>query len=93
MNFPEFATRDVHTNYIDCARFWGEEFVLSKSTENSVVFWKPGSLEEDIESLTKSNKNVSIIHTMYLKECDIWYVRFAFDFSQKVYCQFLIRNL
>lgn len=87
VNFPEFSTRDVHTNYIDYARWFGD-LIFSKSCQNCIVMWKPGSLNDKIDSITRANKNVSILHTFHAKECDIWYVRFCLDFSQKVRQQF-----
>ena len=41
-------------------------------------------LHEKLNTITRSNKNVSILHKFPLKECDIWYVRFSMDANQKV---------
>ena len=55
-----------------------------KSCENEVVCWKPGLLYEDLDKINRSNKNVTIMQKLSIKECDLWYVRFGLDFSQQV---------
>ena len=38
--YPHFVTSAVHTNFVDCVRFWGD-LILSKASggENKIVLW------------------------------------------------------
>jgi len=82
VHYPEFTTRDVHRNYVDCC-VWLGDLVLSKSCDNQVVCWKP---KESIDKImqTRNNGDIGVftLHKFDITLCDIWFMRFAVDYNQ-----------
>jgi hypothetical protein len=46
--------------------------------------WKPGLIEESLDSITRMSRNATIIHKFNMKDGDVWYVRFCLDSTQQV---------
>lgn len=80
IHFPDFTTRSIHRNYVDSVKWFGDTF-LSKSCENSVVWWKLGNLNES--GLNLSSTTSTTIHTLDVDDCELWFVRMDLDTSQR----------
>jgi len=40
IHYPHFVTSAVHTNYVDCVRFFGDSVISKAAEEDKVVLWK-----------------------------------------------------
>lgn len=49
-----------------------------------MILWKPGLIDESLESTLKTSKSASIVCKFPIKESEVWYVRFGLDFNQRV---------
>lgn len=72
LHFPEFSTRDIHSNYVDSVKWFGDSF-LTKSCENSIIWWKVKK--------TASGLVVSKLYTFEITDCEIWFMKMDLDFS------------
>lgn len=57
-------------------------YIFFQSCENAIICWKPGRLEDT--ELRPGDNSVTIVHRFDYKECEIWFIRFAVDYSQRV---------
>eukprot|EP00038_Savillea_parva_P016053 m.15717 g.15717 ORF g.15717 m.15717 type:complete len:471 (-) comp3305_c0_seq1:240-1652(-) len=84
-HFPEFSTCAVHRNYVDCTRWLGD-VLLSKSTDNQIVCWKPGGpprLDLNEKRALYLGDPVTVLQRFELTKCEIWYLRFTVDRQYK----------
>lgn len=72
VHFPEFSTRDVHGNYVDTVKYFGDTF-LSKSCENNIIWWKRKE-----EALTKG-PHITKLFTFDIIDSEIWFMRMEID--------------
>jgi len=80
IHFADFTTRSIHRNYVDSVKFFGSTF-LSKSCEGSIVWWKPGNLND--KGLNLSGTNSTQIHSFDVDDCELWFVRMDLDMSKR----------
>lgn len=85
-HFPTFSTRDIHSNYVDCVKWYGN-LIWSKSCTNTIVCWRPGDLAShaDLSLPTKytTDTTCAILETLDINGCDYWWLRFSIDQSMK----------
>ncbi|EDO42020.1 predicted protein, partial [Nematostella vectensis] len=84
VHYPDFTTRDIHRNYVDCVRWLGD-LVLSKSCENCIVCWKPQDPLDEIFQKVHIDKIFLVLCILFdFSQCEIWYMRFSLDFEQRL---------
>lgn len=81
VHFPQVVTNEIHTNYIDCARFFVKDFIITKSCQDEICVWKIGdesTLDVAYHS-TRAETNVSIYRTLPLPNSDVWFMKLVVD--------------
>ena len=66
--FPVYSTSKVHSDYVDCVRWVGNQ-LLSKSTKNEVVLWKPFP--------QRGRDHFTLLKRFPFPDGDIWFIKFA----------------
>ncbi|CAG8576270.1 2578_t:CDS:2 [Scutellospora calospora] len=94
VHFPIFSTAQLHNNYVDCVRWYGD-LLFSRCAANAIiVLWKPNVdlIANDNSNVTttivggpaKQSSSYDIICEFEFDHCDIWFLRFGIspDYQQ-----------
>lgn len=77
---PIFSTRDIHYNYVDSVKYFGD-LIMSKSSAGELSIWMPGS-PEDAE-LKENETKFTRFSYFSLPDCLVWFIKFDFEFNRK----------
>ncbi|CAI7871191.1 unnamed protein product [Closterium sp. NIES-53] len=84
LQYPLYVVCDVHTNYIDCLRWYGD-FVLSKSVDNEVILWrwchKPAT---EPGSTHPAEGTLDILQRYPVPDCGFWFIKFDLDYMASI---------
>ncbi|CAI2184116.1 17098_t:CDS:2 [Funneliformis geosporum] len=90
VHFPIFSTTQLHNNYVDCVRWYGDLLMSRCAADTTIMLWKP-----DVELVAFDKSNVAtvvvggpaapskqptsfdIICEFEFNHCDIWFLRFG----------------
>lgn len=78
-HFPEYSSNKVHSDYVDCAKWWGD-LVLSKAPhEQQITCWT----RPEKSVLAAEDAMVPLVALMYHTGA-VWYIKFALDDTQQM---------
>ncbi|GJP36790.1 hypothetical protein CLOM_g8656 [Closterium sp. NIES-68] len=84
LQYPLYVVCDVHTNYIDCLRWYGD-FILTKSVDNEVILWrwchKPAT---EPGSTHPADGTLDILQRYPVPECGFWFIKFDLDLTANI---------
>jgi len=91
VHFPLMTTKEIHNNYVDCCRFFGD-FVLSKTVDDFIAMWQPEGGIEDLENITEFNHcegkfKKKPVTKVSMHDCqfqftnhkNVWFMKFGVD--------------
>ena len=80
-NFVHLKCSNVHRNYVDCARFYGD-IIISKSAsvDSTLAAWMPTKLVEDTAPM---KTQVDVLFQYELTFCKSWFMKFCLDPSKR----------
>ncbi|CAG8756857.1 6969_t:CDS:2, partial [Acaulospora morrowiae] len=90
VHFPIFSTAQLHNNYVDCVRWYGDLLMSRCAADAKIIMWRP-----EVELVASDRSNVTttivggpavpskqptsfdIICEFEFDHCDIWFLRFG----------------
>ncbi|PKC71679.1 WD40 repeat-like protein [Rhizophagus irregularis] len=94
VHYPIFSTTELHNNFIDCVRWYGDLLLSRCAADAKIVLWKP---DVELVAFDKSNittvvvggpatpskqqANFDIICELEFTHSDIWFIRFGFSYD------------
>ncbi|CAJ0752610.1 15848_t:CDS:10 [Entrophospora sp. SA101] len=94
VHFPIFSSIDIHNNYVDCVRWYGDYILSRCAATTTIIMWKPKiklSPVEDKSTITsvvvggpsKPSTSYDIHCELDFENCDIWFLRFTLSPDQE----------
>jgi len=56
VHFPIFSTTQLHNNYVDCVRWYGDLLMSRCAADTTIVLWKP-----DVELVAFDKSNITTV--------------------------------
>lgn len=86
VQIPLFVNSDIHTTYVDDVT-WIGELILSKSTQNELVLWRPkgnvyDAVKYDME--VAPVEGVTVLRRFKYPHADLWFLHFGLNLSESV---------
>ncbi|RGB27497.1 WD40-repeat-containing domain protein [Rhizophagus diaphanus] len=97
VHYPIFSTAQLHNNFVDCVRWYGDLLMSRCAADAKIVLWKPDVelMAFDKSTVTsvvvggpavpsKVQSNFDIICEMEFEHCDIWFLRFGISYDYRM---------